>query len=161
MKEKESNWHTVSRSIPPKTISHLHILLTAQIKLTYRTLGQKLPEIDSMELHASLPPGFLSCKSIFSQHHLSGATRHMFNGLSCWHLWEQDLCSAVDTAQATYFHTYFIIKSYTLGNPVENQCFIDKCNHSSCGKDTVKCEVMFWHHFQWTSLNKLFILQYC
>lgn len=99
--------------------------------------GEKLLERNSIELYASLPRGFSSYKSDFSQHHPSRAVRCMFNGPSpsCCRSWERDSGSTHVTAQAagpwqlTAIQPSYIKEPCILGNSLEKQAFADKCSH--------------------------------
>lgn len=89
--------------------------------------GEKCLERNSIELYASLPCSFLSCKSDFSQHHPSWAVRCGFNGPSpsCRHSWELGSGSAHIRAQAagpwqlSPIQLSHIKEPYLLGNSVE------------------------------------------
>lgn len=93
--------------------------------------GQKWPERNSTELYASLPCGFLSCKSDFSQHPPSRAVRYRFNGPnpSCCHS-EQDSGSAHVTAQVagpwqlTPIHLSYVKEPYILSNSGKNKLLL-------------------------------------
>lgn len=124
--EKNISYH-VTQHTTRGHFAYLYPLNSANI-FHVQNPGEKLLERNSIELYASLPHGFLSHKSDFSQHHPPRAVPCRFNGPSprCRHPWEQNLgtvdvvTQAARPQQLTPIQPRYIMEPCIMGKSVKN-----------------------------------------